>query len=224
MTTIQIPVPAYRGCCRRGGTADTGTHTDSWCSNETYIRVHPNSSELQHLWLRKHISLSCSRMLSTGSDSHTPARHPTRRPSCPWHVMSAVWAVIVRALHAAEVIWSSQFRPSEKERRTYPKHIQLWRCSDECRISTTHNAHTHKEPITPLHVEFKVSLTNTYGLLQKKKSDIGQGLSLGSRFFTTTSICQQTVSIIPFESRAWLSPAQCHMFPNSYNRQLTQTA
>lgn len=109
--------------------------------------------------------------------------------------MSTIWPIIVQALHTTEVIWSSQFRLSERERHTYPKHNQLWRCNDECCISTTHNTHTYTQrthyPIT----QTVLSFTHKH-LWIITKNLTKDRVCVWDPDFTTTSICQQTISII----------------------------
>lgn len=131
----------------------------------------------------------------TYTHTHTYAHYPTRCLLCPWSVMSTIWPIIVLALHPAEVIWSSQFILSERERRAYPKHNQLWRCSDECCISTTHNIHIHTQrshyPIT----QTVLSFTHKHLWIITKNLTEDRAC-LRDPDFTTTSICQQTISII----------------------------
>lgn len=81
---------------------------------------------------------------------------------------------------------------SERKRPPSPKHNQLWQHSDECCISTTHNAHTsNPQSHHPKHLSFSDKH------LQIITEDLTEHrVCLGDLDFTTTSICQQTTSIM----------------------------
>lgn len=106
--------------------------------------------------------------------------------------MSTVRPIIEPALYTLEVIWSSQFSLSERERCTYPKHNQLWHCSDECCVSAIWDTQRNDYPIT----QRVLSFTHKHSWIITRNLTKDRVCLWSDPDSTTTSICQQTISII----------------------------
>lgn len=102
--------------------------------------------------LRQFVVVLFAPLILTHAQTHIHRHaHPHPHTTIPAPIVSLVCNELCMAnnstgtLHSRSHLKFTVHTVSQWETHTYPKHNQLWCCSDECCISTTNNTHTQKK-------------------------------------------------------------------------------